>query len=60
MDNVVFTPHVAAFSADSIRDVGYGSVANLVDVLCGRWPAADCIVNPTVQPRWPLSVAADR
>jgi len=60
MDNVVFTPHVAAFSADSSRDVGYGSVTNLVDVLCGRWPAADRIVNPTVQPRWPLSVAADR
>ena len=60
MDNVVFTPHVAAFSADSSRDVGYGSVATLVDVLCGRWPAVDRIVNPGVQPRWPLAVAADR
>ena len=27
MDNVAFTPHVAAFSVDSSRDVGYGSVA---------------------------------
>ena len=60
MDNVVFTPHVAAFSSDSSRDVAYGSVANLVDVLGGRWPVANRIVNPGVQPRHPLSLAADR
>ena len=54
MENVVFTPHVAAFSVDSSRDVGYGSVANLVAVLSGRWPQADRIVNAAVQPRRPL------
>lgn len=54
MENVVFTPHVAAFSVDSSRDVSYGSVANLVAVLSGRWPHADHIVNAEVQPRHPL------
>ncbi|MBT4864859.1 MAG: C-terminal binding protein [Planctomycetaceae bacterium] len=55
MENVVFTPHVAAFSVDSSREVGYGSVANLIAVLSGQWPNADRIVNPQVKPRHPLS-----
>ena len=55
MENVVFTPHVAAFSVDSSRDVGYGSVANLCAVLSGRWPNADRIVNPRVEPSHQLS-----
>ncbi len=55
MENVVFTPHVAAFSVDSSREVGYGSVANLSNVLSGRWPPADRVVNPHVNPRHRLS-----
>jgi len=55
MGNVVFTPHVAAFSVDSSTEVGYGSVANLSAVLSGRWPIADRIVNPHVEPRHQLS-----
>ncbi|MDA1231190.1 MAG: C-terminal binding protein [Planctomycetota bacterium] len=51
LDNVVFTPHVAAFSIDSSRDVAHGSVASLNAVLSGRWPHADRIVNPQVKPR---------
>ena len=54
MENVIFTPHVAAFSVDSSRDVGYGSVANLIAVLSGHWPPPNRIVNPEVQPREPL------
>ena len=54
MEHVVFTPHVAAFSVDSSRDVGYGSITNLVAVLSGRWPDADRIVNTGVQPRHSL------
>ena len=54
MENVVFTPHVAAFSVDSDKDVSYGSVANLNNVLSGRWPESDRIVNPQVRPRHPL------
>ncbi len=55
MENVVFTPHVAAFSVDSSQEVAYGSVANLVAVLSGYWPDAERIVNPDVIPRCGLS-----
>ena len=55
MPNVVFTPHVAAFSTDSSRAVAYESVANLCAVLTGRWPDADRIVNPNVKPNHQLS-----
>ena len=54
MENVVFTPHVAAFSVDSSREVGYGSVANLIAVLSDHWPQMERIVNPQVRPRYPL------
>lgn len=54
MENVVFTPHVAAFSIDSSREVSHGAVGNLVAVLSGRWPRAECVVNPQVVPRFPL------
>jgi D-3-phosphoglycerate dehydrogenase / 2-oxoglutarate reductase len=54
MDNVVFTPHVAAFSVDSSREVGYGSVANLVAVLSGCWPSAERVVNSDVRPKQSL------
>jgi len=54
MENVVFTPHTAAFSVESSQDVGYGTVESLVAVLTDRWPQHDRIVNPDVQPRAPL------
>ena len=53
-DDIVVTPHVAAFSVESREDVPSGSVANLVDVLEGRWPTSGNIVNAAVVPRWPL------
>ena len=55
LPNVVFTPHVAAFSEESSRDVAYGAIDNLADVLSGHWPPAARIVNPTVAPRQPLT-----
>lgn len=55
MENVVFTPHVAAFSIDSSRDVANGSVANLDAVLSGTWPTPDHVVNPSVRPRYALT-----
>lgn len=54
MENVVFTPHVAAFSVESSRDVSYRSVANLTAVLSGQWPDSDRIVNSDVKPKLPL------
>lgn len=55
MDNVIFSPHVAAGSVESMQDVGWGAVSNMAAVLSGMWPPAGNIVNPTVQPRAPLA-----
>ena len=51
LPNVVFTPHVAAFSQESSRDVAYGAIDNLAAVLDGQWPPETRIVNPDVSPR---------
>ena len=55
MENVVCTPHVAAYSADAMCQVGEGAVDNLRCVLSGRWPRPDRVVNPQVIPRFPLT-----
>ncbi len=52
LDNVILTPHVAALSEESIRDVCVRSAHAVVDVLCGRWP--EHTVNPDTVPRFPL------
>jgi len=54
MENVIFSPHVAAGSVESMQDVGWGSVGNMAAVLLGMKPPAGNIVNPTVAPRIPL------
>lgn len=54
LGNVVFTPHVAAFSVESSRDVGYGAVENAAAVLAGNWPPAAHLVNIGVVPRFEL------
>jgi D-3-phosphoglycerate dehydrogenase len=51
MQNVIATPHVAAGSVESGQDVNSGAVENLADVLAGRWPLAEHIVNAEVVPR---------
>lgn len=48
---VALTPHVAAFSVESARDVSVGAVENVVSILSGHWPPKDRIVNPEVDPR---------
>lgn len=54
LENVIVTPHVAAFSEDAFRDVGTGGIENLAAVLMGRWPDRSRVVNPDVTPRQPL------
>ena len=54
-DNVVLTPHVAAYGAESRQDIAVGGVENLVSVLEGRWPREDRVVNPDVTPRFELA-----
>ena len=55
LDNVVLTPHVAAYSYEAMRSVGRGGVKNLVAVLSGYWPRSENVVNRHVVPRFPLS-----
>ncbi len=55
LDNVVLTPHVAAESVESQREVARGSIENLIAALSGHWPFAGNIVNPGVVPRFPLA-----
>lgn len=54
MDNVILTPHVAAGSVQASEDIYMMALENIVDVLSGRWPLPEHIVNPTVIPRFPL------
>ncbi len=54
MENVILTPHVAAGSVQASEDIFLTAIDNIVDVLNGRWPLPENIVNPTVQPRFAL------
>jgi D-3-phosphoglycerate dehydrogenase len=51
LDNVIVTPHVAAFDSSALEDMAVGAARNIVDLLADRWPAAS-IVNPDVRAAW--------
>ncbi len=51
MDNVILTPHLAGTSAQAKYDMMDTAVRNIVDILSGRWPPPENIVNPNVLPR---------
>lgn len=53
LDNVILTPHSAAFSDTSVREIRRRSGEAAASVLAGRWPRG--LVNPDVTPRFPLS-----
>ena len=55
MENVILTPHVAAGSVQAGEDIHATAIENIVDILSGRWPPHENIVNPTVVPRFPLA-----
>jgi phosphoglycerate dehydrogenase-like enzyme len=55
MDNVILTPHVAAGSTQARFDMMDTGLRNVLDILDGRWPAQENIVNPTVIPRVALT-----
>ena len=52
LPNVVLTPHVAAYSVEARKDVGYGTGDNVIAALRGELPRADRIVNADVEPRY--------
>jgi len=55
LENVILTPHVAAGSVQAGEEIYTTSIQNIVDILGGRWPLQENIVNPTVIPRFPLA-----
>jgi D-3-phosphoglycerate dehydrogenase len=55
LENVILTPHVAAGSVQAGEDIRTTAIQNIVDILSGRWPPQENIVNPTVVPRFPLA-----
>lgn len=55
LDNVILTPHVGAISVQAMEDVTTGGIANAAAVLSGFWPPAENLVNPEVEPRFPLA-----
>jgi len=52
LDNVVFTPHIAGYSDESLENSWRFSVEIVLDLAQGRWPRS--YVNPGVKPRWQL------
>ena len=55
LDNVILTPHCAGSSVESSLDSKSRGARHAAEVLLGRWPPH--VVNPKVQPRFPLSPA---
>lgn len=55
LDSVIFSPHVAALSIQSMAEVSQTGIDNLVTVLAGHWPPAANVVNRGVVPRQPLA-----
>jgi lactate dehydrogenase-like 2-hydroxyacid dehydrogenase len=49
MDNVVLTPHAAAFSDYAFDTMKRRVGQACVDIFQGRWPGI--VANPTVKPR---------
>jgi D-3-phosphoglycerate dehydrogenase len=48
MDNVVLSPHLAAYSQEGLREAGMQTVQGVVAVLGGRRPDVAVLVNPEV------------
>ncbi len=49
LDNVILTPHFAAYSEQAVEDLRASVVQTVSDVLQGKWPLY--VMNPKVQPR---------
>jgi D-3-phosphoglycerate dehydrogenase len=52
LENVVLTPHIAAYSDVFPDSFWRYSIESILAVANGFWPRA--VVNPSVQPKWPL------
>jgi D-3-phosphoglycerate dehydrogenase len=52
LDNVVVTPHIAAYSDEYLENSWRESVATVLELAAGRWPPSH--VNRPEKLRWPL------
>jgi len=52
LDNMLLTPHVAAYSEESQSEARIRGAQAVVEVLSGRWPRHP--VNPQVKPWFPI------
>jgi D-3-phosphoglycerate dehydrogenase len=57
LENVILTPHVAALSAEAMREVSEKGIENVAAVLEGHWPPLERVVNSGITPRFPLDDA---
>lgn len=48
LDNVIVTPHLAAFDTRAREDMATGAAQNIIDLLAGRWPESS-VVNREVR-----------
>ena len=48
LDNVVLSPHLAAYSREGLREAGVLAAQGVVAVLGGKRPDASVVVNPAV------------
>jgi len=48
LENVVLSPHLAAYSREGLRETGVLAALGVVAVLAGRRPDAAMLVNPTI------------
>ena len=46
MENVIFSPHVAFYSEESMRELNRRAAESIADVLLGKWPRS--VVNRDV------------
>jgi phosphoglycerate dehydrogenase-like enzyme len=46
LDNVIVTPHLAAFDTQAREDMAVGAAQNIIDLLAGRWPDTDVLWVP--------------
>ena len=54
LDNVILSPHVGGLSEKATETVSITAIENMVSVLGGHLPLPANIVNPDVEPRFPL------
>src|SRR4029077_2511646 len=51
LDNVIVSPHIAAFDSQAIEEMAIDAARNILDLFAGKWPATS-VVNPEVKPKW--------